>query len=72
MTRQKRNGHQARMDKIHAEAQAIVASGKCPDCGAGLHENLAILGWFQCDRSGAKGFRRDLTGSPCSFQCFTR
>lgn len=71
-TRQaERAAHLARMAAIHAEAKAIVASGKCPECGSGLHRNSSLAGWFQCDRSGSGHFRRDLTGDPCGFQCFT-
>jgi hypothetical protein len=63
--------HQARMAQIHAEARAVVATGKCPTCGSGLHRNNSIAGWWQCDRSGSGHFRRDLAGNPCSFQTFT-
>ena len=69
--RAEREAHQARMAAIHAESMAVVASGSCPDCGSGLHRNSSIAGWWQCDRSGSGHFRRDLTGSPCGFQCFT-
>ncbi len=62
---------QKRIDMAHAEAQEVVAGGKCPRCGAALHRNLALAGWYLCDRSGAKGFRKDLTGVSCTFQCFT-
>lgn len=63
--------HAARMNRIREEARAIVATGKCPTCGAGIHRNLSLSGWWQCDRSGAVGFRRDLTGDACSWQTFT-
>jgi hypothetical protein len=66
-----RAAHQARMAAIHAESLAVVATGHCPDCGAGLHRNTSIAGWWQCDRSGSDPFRRDKTGAACSFQCFT-
>ena len=66
-----REAHAARMAAIHAEAAAVVATGKCPDCGAGLHRNSSLAGWWQCDRSGSGHFRRDLTGSACTFQVFT-
>lgn len=36
--------HRARMAQIHAENAAIVATGKCPDCGAGLHRNNSLGG----------------------------
>jgi hypothetical protein len=61
----------ARMAKQRAEAQAVVATGKCPQCGSGLRSNLAMTGWFQCQQYGAEGFRKDSTKPACSFQCFT-
>lgn len=61
----------AKRAAFHAEARAIVATGKCPDCGAAIHRNSSMAGWWQCDRLGAVGFRRDLTGPSCSWQTFT-
>lgn len=58
-----RNCHKARMDKIHAEARAIVAKGVCPQCGASLRRNNALTGWWQCSKYG--------NGGTCSFQTFT-
>jgi hypothetical protein len=69
--RAEREAHAARMAAIHAESAAIVATGKCPQCGAALHRNTSLAGWWQCDRSGSGHFRRDQTGQHCSFQCFT-
>lgn len=63
--------HVARMEALRSAARAIVATGKCPDCGAGIHRNITIAGWWQCDRSGSASFRRDNTGAHCSFQTFT-
>jgi hypothetical protein len=60
-----------RIARAQAETRAIVATGKCPRCGAGIHQNLSILGWWQCDRSGSATFRRDPSGEPCSWQGFT-
>jgi len=57
----------------HAEAQAIVSKGTCPDCGAKLRRNLSLSGWWQCGRSGAPGFKSpeyEGTGD-CHFQTFT-
>lgn len=71
MTKAQRQQHQDRMNDLHATAQAIVDTGRCPDCSSGLHRNLTITGWWQCDRFGATGFRRDTTGQQCSFQTFT-
>lgn len=59
------------MDAIHARARAIVATGKCPDCGAPLRRNLALTGWWQCSQLGAEGFRADSSKPSCTFQCFT-
>src|SRR5260370_31885723 len=66
-----RAAHVARMDALHAEARQIVASGKCPDCGAALRRNLALAGWWQCTQYGAEGFRADSSKPSCSFQTFT-
>lgn len=63
--------HDARMAAIHAENSAIVAMGKCPDCGAAIHRNSSLAGWWQCDRSGSAHFRRDQTGQHCDWQVFT-
>lgn len=67
----KRNAHNDRMNALRAQAQIIVSTGRCPQCAASLHRNLALMGWWQCDRFGAEGFRKDLTGESCSFQTFT-
>ncbi len=66
-----REAHASRMAAIHEEGRRIVATGRCPECGSGLHRNSSIAGWYQCDRSGSGHFRRDLTGEACGFQCFT-
>ena len=62
----------ARIAQAHRETMAILEAGRCPDCGAGLHANLALTGWYQCDRFGAPGFRKDNTGAECSWQGFAR
>jgi hypothetical protein len=71
---------QTRADKARARAereaklahnQAVVATGKCPQCGSPLRRNLAILGWWQCSQYGAVGFRADPDRPACSFQTFT-
>lgn len=66
-----RKAHAARMESLQSAARAVVANGKCPDCGAGIHRNITIAGWWQCDRSGSASFRRDNTGAHCSWQTFT-
>ena len=67
----KRNAHNDRMNDLRAQAQTIVSTGRCPQCEAGLHRNLALSGWWQCDRFGSEGFRKDSSGESCSFQTFT-
>jgi len=65
--------HDAQMDKIHAESQAIVNTGKCPQCGSALTYNSAILGWFQCVQYGNwKLSKGDVNKPDCGFQCFVR
>lgn len=66
-----RAAHKARMAAAYAEAAAIIITGRCPRCGAGIHRNLSLTNWWQCDRSGAPGFRRDPEGPSCSWQTFT-
>ena len=66
-----RKAQQERIVKAQAEARAIVVTGKCPDCGAPLRQNLSITGWWQCEQLGAVGFRKDANKPACSFQCFT-
>lgn len=65
--------HEARMAELLATARAQVATGACPECGARLRQNLAILGWWQCGRFGTDAFREaEYIGGPsCSFQTFT-
>lgn len=61
----------ARIEAAHAEARAIVATGKCPTCGEVLKRNLSITGWWQCAQLGAVNFRKDPSRPSCDFQCFT-
>ncbi|OPZ82532.1 MAG: hypothetical protein BWY76_02682 [bacterium ADurb.Bin429] len=71
--RNSRKEHQERMARLRAEAQAVVATGVCPQCGQPLKRNLAMAGWWQCVCYATPSFRdaqyRDLPS--CSFQCFT-
>jgi hypothetical protein len=69
--KQQRAEHRARMDAIHAETQAVVDTGVCPDCGSGLRRNLSITGWWQCEQYGAVGFRKDDNRPACDWQGFT-
>lgn len=57
--------------KRQAEARAQVATRKCPTCGGGIHRNLSMAGWWQCDRLGAETHRIDKTGPACNWQVFT-
>lgn len=61
----------ARIEFLKTEASKVVATGKCPDCGANIHQNLSLAGWFKCDRGGSASFRRDHSGAHCSWQVFT-
>ena len=67
-----RAASEARIAAAHIVAQQAVAANRCPDCGAGVHQNLALTGWVQCDRSGDGTFRRDQSGAKCFWQGFTR
>jgi len=69
--RMEREAAKARHDEYIAKARAVVATGKCPVCGAGIHRNLSLTGWWQCDRFGSPGFRKDETGPECNWQVFT-
>jgi hypothetical protein len=62
--------HNERMARVHAEAQRIVSTGRCPQCGQPLVRNSAMAGWWQCSGYGAEGFRA-AGSTPCSFQTFT-
>jgi len=61
----------ARIESARAETRRVVATGKCPQCGAGLRRNLSLTGWWQCEQLGAEGFRKDATKPSCSWQGFT-
>ena len=75
--RAKKKAERERWRKRHAEsvaeAQRIVETGVCPECGARLRHNGAIAGWWQCGRYGADPFREEAYRGQahCSFQCFT-
>lgn len=70
-TRAANKAAKERQEKSRADAQRIVATGKCPLCGGGLRNNLAITGWWQCLQYGSTGFRKDDSKPSCDFQCFT-
>jgi hypothetical protein len=66
-----RVAHAAKMESFRALARAVVATGKCPQCGGGIHRNLSLAGWWQCNRFGADTHRVDKTGPKCEWQDFT-
>lgn len=68
--RQREDGKR-QADARHAEARAVVMTGQCPYCGAGIRRNLALPGWHQCEQYGASGFRKDSNKPACGFQTFT-
>ena len=70
-TKQQRTAEKAERDARIAEAVAIVATGKCPQCGRPLRRNNSMTGWWQCSQLGAEGFRADASKPSCSFQTFT-
>lgn len=39
--------HTAKMDALRETARSIVAGGHCPECGAGIHVNSSIAGWWR-------------------------
>lgn len=62
---------QARMQAQREATAAVVAANCCPQCGCTVHRNLALTGWYQCDRYGSPGFQV-IAGPSCSWQGFTR
>ena len=70
-TKAEKAAYKAKMEAQRAEAIRIVTAGKCPQCGEGFRQNLAMTGWYQCVQFGAEGFRKDASKPSCSFQCFT-
>jgi hypothetical protein len=59
-----RKAFRARQAQLRTEGLAVVATGRCPCCGQGIHQNLSITGWWQCDGYGADGFRKN-GATPC-------
>lgn len=60
-----------RRNKAHAETQAVVTSGICPQCGSKIRRNLSLTGWYQCEQFGAETHRKDPNKPSCSWQGFT-
>lgn len=61
----------AEMELARARTAAIVATGRCPQCGSALKRNLSMPGWWQCEQYGASGFRARPDEPSCSWQGFT-
>jgi len=57
-----------RTERRNAECRAILATGKCPECGSALKRNLSLSGWWQCEQYGTTGFRARDNDPQCSFQ----
>lgn len=70
-TRRRNRETKARIQRAQEETRAVVASGHCPRCGAGLRRNIALSGWWQCEQFGAEGFRKDSSKPSCDWQGFT-
>lgn len=68
---EERKASNARIEQAQAATRAVVATGKCPDCGSGLKRNLALTGWWTCEQRGAVGFRARAESPACSWQGFT-
>jgi len=57
--------------QIQAATRAVVATGKCPECGSKLRRNLSITGWWQCEQFGSEQFRARPQEKSCQWQGFT-
>jgi hypothetical protein len=73
MTKTAKAAHKAKMSAIYAEADKIVATGKCPCCSTPLVRNLSLAGWYQCGAYAAQSHRKAefLNLPKCDFQTFT-
>lgn len=62
--------HTARMTELAAQGRAVVATGKCPDCGSPLAQNFSMTGWYQCVAYPAPSHRKAefLRLPKCNFQ----
>ena len=70
-TRKQNAAFKARMALIHSQVAAVIASGKCPDCGSALRRNLSLAGWYQCEQYGAETHRARASDPTCNWQGFT-
>lgn len=59
--------HRRRLDA----ARAIVATGRCPQCGSAIHRNTSMAGWWMCAQGGAACVRVRPEDPPCPWQTFT-
>ena len=66
------NEYRERRIQILIRNLAIIRSKVCPLCGCGIHRNLSLSGWWQCNASGTEQYRvGDGIGKPhCNFDCF--
>jgi len=73
MNKAERQASLVRMRAAKEEANKIVSTGVCPECGAKLRSNTSLTGWWQCGRFGRDSFRLpEYRGQKdCGFQCFT-
>jgi len=71
MTRSEWKAVQEGIPSYQERVEAVVASGACPRCGGGIHRNLALSGWWQCDQYGETIFRKQPGLPECSWQGFT-
>ncbi len=71
MTKAERKASDKRIAEARAEAQAVVESNVCPDCGSGLRRNLSLTGWWQCEQFGADTHRARAADPACNWQGFT-
>lgn len=71
MTKAVKLAEKAKLEARQAEARAVVATGKCPQCGCKIRRNMSMTGWYQCEQYGSEGFRKDSTKPSCSWQTFT-
>jgi ribosomal protein L37AE/L43A len=69
--RAERAASDARIRAAQEATRAIVATGKCPECGSKLRRNLSMTGWWQCAQFGSDGFRADDAKPACGWQGFT-
>lgn len=60
-----------RMREHNQTVREALSSNKCPQCAGGVHRNLSLTGWVQCDGFGAEGFRKNPSATPCNWQGFT-